>query len=105
MDQLLAIADVEKLCPPRLPGSVCQGAVFLYILSRIDPENPGYWVVGSLFPGNESRIVRRDEILVLSASTGGGHDMRAFALRDWWHQEGGECEVFHPLESTFGVTG
>ena len=41
------------------------------------------------------------KLLVLSASTGGGHDMRAFALRDWWHQEGGECEVFHPLESTF----
>ena len=26
---------------------------------------------------------------VLSASTGGGHDMRAFALQEWWHQMGG----------------
>lgn len=41
------------------------------------------------------------KLLVLSASTGGGHDMRAFALRDWWVQEGRECEVFHPLETTF----
>ena len=27
--------------------------------------------------------------------------MRAFALRDWWHQMGGDCEVYHPLEETF----
>jgi processive 1,2-diacylglycerol beta-glucosyltransferase len=38
---------------------------------------------------------------VLSASTGGGHDMRAFALQEWWHQMGGVCEVFHPLENSF----
>lgn len=27
--------------------------------------------------------------------------MRAFALRDWWHEKGGQCEVYHPLEKTF----
>lgn len=41
------------------------------------------------------------KLWVLSASTGGGHDMRAFALKDWWHHQGGECEVFHPLENSF----
>ena len=41
------------------------------------------------------------KLWVISASTGGGHDMRAFALRDWWHKRGGVCEVYHPLESSF----
>lgn len=41
------------------------------------------------------------KLLVLSASTGGGHNMRANALRDWWHEKGGDCEVYQPLENTF----
>jgi processive 1,2-diacylglycerol beta-glucosyltransferase len=41
------------------------------------------------------------KLLILSASTGGGHDMRAFALKDWWMERGFEAEVFHPLEHTF----
>ena len=41
------------------------------------------------------------KLLILSASTGGGHDMRAFALRDWWMEKGYQSEVFHPLEHTF----
>jgi processive 1,2-diacylglycerol beta-glucosyltransferase len=41
------------------------------------------------------------KLLILSASTGGGHDMRAFALKDWWMDKGFEAEVFHPLENTF----
>jgi processive 1,2-diacylglycerol beta-glucosyltransferase len=41
------------------------------------------------------------KLLILSALTGGGHDMRAFALKDWWTERGNEAEVFHPLESSF----
>ena len=41
------------------------------------------------------------KLLVLSASTGGGHDMRAFALSHWWKIKGGESQVYHPLETTF----
>ena len=41
------------------------------------------------------------KLLVLSASTGGGHDMRAYALLDWWMGQGGDGEVYHPLENTF----
>ena len=41
------------------------------------------------------------KLLVLSASTGGGHDMRAHALSDWWSKKGGLCQVYHPLENTF----
>ena len=41
------------------------------------------------------------KLFVLSASTGGGHNMRAYALRDWWHEKGGECQVYQPLENTF----
>jgi len=41
------------------------------------------------------------KLWALSASTGGGHDMRAFALQHWWSKQGGECEVFHPLEASF----
>lgn len=40
--------------------------------------------------------------LIITSSTGSGHDMRAYALRDWAVQEGGECltvEVYHALES------
>jgi len=40
------------------------------------------------------------KLLILSASTGGGHDMRAFALQSWWKKgEGREAVVTHPLES------
>jgi processive 1,2-diacylglycerol beta-glucosyltransferase len=40
-------------------------------------------------------------LLVLSASTGGGHDMRAYALSNWWIKKGGLSHVYHPLENTF----
>lgn len=40
-------------------------------------------------------------LLILSASTGGGHDMRAYALQDWWNNKGGVSQVDHPLENTF----
>ena len=39
------------------------------------------------------------KLLILSASTGGGHDMRAFALQYWWKKLGLKAEVYHPLES------
>ena len=39
------------------------------------------------------------KLLILSASTGGGHDMRAFALKHWWKELGLVAEVYHPLES------
>ena len=39
-------------------------------------------------------------LLILSSSTGGGHDMRAFALKEWWTSKGYDAEVFHPLEET-----
>ena len=40
------------------------------------------------------------KLLILSASTGGGHDMRAFALQDWWRERvRSEATVTHPLES------
>ena len=39
-------------------------------------------------------------LLILSSSTGGGHDMRAFALKEWWTSKGYDAEVFHPLEQT-----
>jgi processive 1,2-diacylglycerol beta-glucosyltransferase len=41
------------------------------------------------------------KLWILSASTGGGHDMRAYALKDWWEERGGEAEVYHPLENSF----
>ena len=41
------------------------------------------------------------KLLVLSASTGGGHNMRAYALQDWWCEKGGDCQVYQPLENTF----
>ena len=40
------------------------------------------------------------KLLILSASTGGGHDMRAFALQSWWEkEEGRQAVVTRPLES------
>jgi processive 1,2-diacylglycerol beta-glucosyltransferase len=41
------------------------------------------------------------KLLILSASTGGGHDMRANALHDWWIERGGSAKVYHPLETSF----
>lgn len=41
------------------------------------------------------------KLLILSASTGGGHDMRANALKEWWSDRGGLAKVCHPLESSF----
>ena len=43
------------------------------------------------------------KLLILSSSTGGGHDMRAYALRDWALKKGYVAEVFHPLERTSGI--
>jgi processive 1,2-diacylglycerol beta-glucosyltransferase len=40
-------------------------------------------------------------LLILSSSTGGGHNMRAYALKDWWKANGGTAMVSQPLESTF----
>ena len=40
-------------------------------------------------------------LLILSSSTGGGHNMRAYALRDWWKANGGKAMVSQPLETTF----
>ena len=40
-------------------------------------------------------------LLILSSSTGGGHNMRAYALKYWWEKKGGLAKVSHPLESTF----
>lgn len=44
-------------------------------------------------------------LLILSASTGGGHDMRAFALKEWWMETGYQAKVYHPLEDTGGLYG
>ena len=38
--------------------------------------------------------------MILSSSTGGGHNMRAYALKYWWEKNGGEAMVSFPLEST-----
>jgi processive 1,2-diacylglycerol beta-glucosyltransferase len=40
-------------------------------------------------------------LLILSSSTGGGHDMRANALKSWWAEGKGEAHVMHPLENGF----
>ena len=40
-------------------------------------------------------------LLILSSSTGGGHDMRANALKSWWTEGKGEARIMHPLESGF----
>ena len=42
-----------------------------------------------------------NETFGIECINGWGHDMRAFALRDWWRQMGGDCQVYHPLEETF----
>ena len=39
------------------------------------------------------------KLLILSASTGGGHDMRANALHDWWIEKGSPS--LPPLETSF----
>jgi processive 1,2-diacylglycerol beta-glucosyltransferase len=40
-------------------------------------------------------------LLILSSSTGGGHNMRASALKYWWEQNGGSAKISHPLENSF----
>tara|TARA_Y100001934_G_scaffold71556_1_gene89016 strand:- start:4825 stop:5931 length:1107 start_codon:yes stop_codon:yes gene_type:complete len=40
-------------------------------------------------------------LLILSSSTGGGHDMRAAALSAWWSESGGETRTLRPLENGF----
>ena len=42
-------------------------------------------------------------LLILSSSTGGGHNMRAYALKYWWEKQGGRAKVSHPLESSFAL--
>ena len=42
-------------------------------------------------------------LLILSSSTGGGHNMRANALKYWWEQQGGRAKVSQPLESSVGL--
>ena len=39
-------------------------------------------------------------LLILSSSTGGGHNMRANALKQWWEDYGGNAIVTQPLETT-----
>jgi processive 1,2-diacylglycerol beta-glucosyltransferase len=39
-------------------------------------------------------------LLILSSSTGGGHNMRANALKHWWQSIGGNAIVSQPLETT-----
>ncbi len=39
-------------------------------------------------------------LLILSSSTGGGHNMRANALKYWWEKEGGSALVSLPLENS-----
>lgn len=41
------------------------------------------------------------KLWILSASTGGGHNMRANALKEWWNTQHGQARVYHPLEKTF----
>ena len=42
-------------------------------------------------------------LLILSSSTGGGHDMRANALKSWWTEGKGEARIMHPLENGFAL--
>ena len=42
-------------------------------------------------------------LLILSSSTGGGHDMRANALKSWWSEGNGEARIMHPLENGFAL--
>lgn len=56
-------------------------------------------------PGPRSRGLVK--VLVLSSSTGGGHDMRARSLRQWMalpeNARGWECRIHQALESTHGL--
>ena len=40
-------------------------------------------------------------LLILSSSTGGGHEMRANALKSWWTEGKGTVRILRPLESGF----
>ena len=40
-------------------------------------------------------------LLILSSSTGGGHEMRANALKSWWGEEKGKARILRPLENGF----
>jgi processive 1,2-diacylglycerol beta-glucosyltransferase len=40
-------------------------------------------------------------LLILSSSTGGGHEMRANALKSWWTEGKGEARILRPLEDGF----
>ena len=40
-------------------------------------------------------------LLILSSSTGGGHEMRANALKSWWTEEKGQARILRPLENGF----
>lgn len=42
-------------------------------------------------------------LLILSSSTGGGHDMRANALKSWWTDGQREARILHPLENGFAL--
>ena len=44
---------------------------------------------------------REMKLLILSSSTGGGHEMRANALKSWWEEEGGKARIIRPLEDGF----
>ena len=41
------------------------------------------------------------KLLILSSSTGGGHEMRANALKSWWTEGKGEARILRPLEDGF----
>lgn len=43
------------------------------------------------------------KLLILSSSTGGGHDMRANALMSSWTEGRGEARIMHPLENGFAL--
>ena len=45
------------------------------------------------------------KLLIMSSSTGGGHDMRANALAELWSQEGGAVRICRPMEDGTFVYG
>ena len=45
------------------------------------------------------------KLLIMSSSTGGGHDMRANALAELWSQEGGAVRICRPMEDGTIVYG
>ena len=45
------------------------------------------------------------KLLIMSSSTGGGHDMRANALAEFWSQEGGAVHICRPMEDGAIVYG